>query len=151
MFLDRDQIATMIPHTGTMCLLDAVLGWDLRSIRCLSQRHTRLDNPLRRKDGTVSAACGIEFAVQAMAVHGFLIATDVGRPSEGYLVSLRDVRMSAALLKNCDSDLIIDAERLMGDEHGATYRFVLGSVDRDGAGRELVRGRATVLLGFVAA
>ena len=33
--VDRDTIATMIPHAGAMCLLDGVLGWDETSVRCV--------------------------------------------------------------------------------------------------------------------
>ena len=151
MVLDCDRIAAMLPHAGSMCLLDAVLRWDETSIRCLSRRYARPDSPLRRKDGALGAVCGIEFAVQAMAAHGFLVATGVGRPSVGYLVSLRDVRLRTIRLDNVNGDLIIDAERLMGDAHGATYRFVIAVADAGRAGREVVRGRATVLLGLSAA
>jgi predicted hotdog family 3-hydroxylacyl-ACP dehydratase len=144
MAIGGEEIAAMIPHAGTMCLLDSGLSWNARSIRCMSRRHGRHDNPLRRADGTVGAASGIEFAVQAMATHGYLVAAGAGRPLEGYLVSLRDVRLRTARLDRIAGDLIIDAERLMGDMRCALYRFALAS-----EGAELVSGRATVLLGLV--
>ena len=138
--IDRDQILTMIPHAGAMCLLDAVVHWDAAAIRCLSSRYRDLDNPLRRADGMLGAASGVEIAAQAMAVHGRLIAPSGAAPVRGYLVSLRDVRLLARHLDAGDEPLRIDAERLMGDADGATYRFRLAS-----GGTELLSGRATVL------
>lgn len=140
--IDRARIATLIPHAGTMCLLDCVLRWDANSVHCLSRRHGRDDNPLRRPDGTLGAACGVEIAAQAMAVHGRLVADGAGPPVSGYLAGLRDVHLRQARLDGVAGDLVIDAERLMGDAHGAVYRFALGS-----GGVELLSGRATVLFG----
>lgn len=144
--IDRERIATMIPHSGAMCLLDGVLGWDAVSVRCLSRRYQDGDNPMRRADGALGMACGIEIAAQAMAVHGQLIALeggagDGGRAARGYLASVRDVRFEMERLDAGSGDLIIDSERLMGDAFGATYRFALA---REGVA--LLSGRATVLL-----
>ena len=85
--------------------------------------------------------CGIEYAAQAMAVHGGLAGKIAGKPSTGYLASLRDV----ACLKNClddlPGDLIVEAERLMGDETRVIYRFTLWVGEL-----EVLSGRATVVL-----
>lgn len=140
MLMDRQQIASMIPHAGTMCLLDAVLSWNAVSVRCLSRQCRNADNPLRRADGCLGAVCGVEIAAQAMAVHGRLVAGGSNPPVHGYLASVRDVRLRVSCLDDIASDLIIDAERLMGDAQGAAYQFALAS-----AGIELVTGRATVL------
>jgi predicted hotdog family 3-hydroxylacyl-ACP dehydratase len=140
--IDRARIAALIPHAGTMCLLDSVLRWDASSVRCLTRRHARDDNPMRRPDGTLGAACGIEIAAQAMAVHGRLVAEGAGSSGNGYLAGLRDVHLRRARLDNIADDLVVDAERLMGDAYSAVYRFALGS-----SGVELLSGRATVLLG----
>jgi predicted hotdog family 3-hydroxylacyl-ACP dehydratase len=141
--IERDEILTMIPHAGAMCLLDAVLDWNEHSVRCLSRRYRQQDNPLRRADGVLGAACGIEIAAQAMAVQGRLASGADGRPSGGgYLASLRDVRLHVSRLEAVDGDLIIEAERLMGDARGASYRFTLTA-----KGIELLSGRATVLFG----
>src|SRR2546430_15076222 len=71
--LDRQWIEQHIPHKGRMCLLDEVLSWDAARIRCRSATHRSPDNPLRLH-GRLGAACGIEYAAQAMAVHGALVA-----------------------------------------------------------------------------
>ena len=145
MTIGREQIAAMIPHAGSMCLIDTVLSWSPAVIRCLSRCHGHRDNPLRRADGTLGAACGIELAAQVMAIHGYLTASGSGlaRPAQGYLVSVRDVRLRTARLDRIEGDLIVDAELLMGDANCATYQFALGS-----EGIELLGGRATVLLGI---
>ena len=56
-----------------MCLLDAVLDWDDARITCRATSHADPANPLRA-DGRLGAANGIEYAAQAMAVHGALLA-----------------------------------------------------------------------------
>lgn len=79
--LNRYQIATLIPHSGTMCLLDFVERWDAKSIRCLTGRHRRRDNPLARPEGGIGGVCVVELAAQAMAVHGRLAGDVTFRPS----------------------------------------------------------------------
>jgi predicted hotdog family 3-hydroxylacyl-ACP dehydratase len=141
MIIGREQILTMIPHAGAMCLLDEVLRWDAVSIRCLSHRYRAAENPLRRRSGILGTACGIEIAAQAMAVHGRLTAGDAAAPASGYLVSLRDVRLTTARLDATNEDLLVDAERLLGDAKSAVYHFSLTV-----QGTELLSGRATVIL-----
>lgn len=73
--LDRAWIAAHIPHQGSMCLLDAVREWSGEAITCTASSHTDPANPLRA-DGRLGAANGIEYAAQAMAIHGALLAGD---------------------------------------------------------------------------
>ena len=70
--LDRQWIERHIPHQGTMCLLDEVLTWNTQRVQCRSSTHRNRANPLRAHD-RLGAVCGIEYAAQAMAVHGALI------------------------------------------------------------------------------
>ena len=88
--LDRVAIAARIPHQGSMCLLDAVLAWDSGQIHCRASSHRQPDNPLRAA-ARLGAACGIEYAAQAMAVHGALLAPAGAPPRPGYLASVRSV------------------------------------------------------------
>ena len=67
--LGKSEIAAMIPHAGTMCLLDGVLEWNPTKIKCVSQSHHDENNPMLIA-GQLPAMCGIEYAAQAMAVHG---------------------------------------------------------------------------------
>jgi predicted hotdog family 3-hydroxylacyl-ACP dehydratase len=140
MALGRDEIATLIPHAGTMCLLDTVLSWDESSIVCSSARHRDADNPLR-SHGRLGAIAGVELAAQAMAAHGRLAGSVGERPRSGYLASLREVLCRVDRLDDVAGDLTIRAERLMGDEARVLYSFSV-----EGGGRELVSGRAAVIL-----
>lgn len=138
--LNKAAIAAMIPHAGGMCLLDGVLDWDAQKICCVSRSHRNAGNPLR-SDGQLAALCGIEYAAQAMAVHGGLSGVVGGKPKGGYLASLREVTCHVERLDNLQDDLVIDAERLMGDESRVIYAFTVraGKVD-------VLSGRATVVL-----
>jgi predicted hotdog family 3-hydroxylacyl-ACP dehydratase len=140
--MKRDEILTMIPHAGEMCLLDELLDWDAHMVRCLSHRFAAPTNPLRRPDGTLGTAALIEIAAQAMALHGRLTAPQDGTPRPGMLAALRDVHFFAPPLLDVTTPLIIMAKRLVGDDTGASYQFEVTS-----DGTELLRGRATVLFG----
>lgn len=141
MHLDRLWIERHIPQQGLMCLLDGVLQWDPVCIRCRSSTHRSADNPLRAH-GRLGAACGIEYASQAMAVHGALLAPSrVAAPQVGYLGSLRSIVLHVARLDQIETDLIATAERLSADSHVALYRFTV-----QGDERLLLSGQAMVVL-----
>jgi predicted hotdog family 3-hydroxylacyl-ACP dehydratase len=143
--MERSEIALLIPHAGAMCLLDKVVRWDAGSIRCLTTRHRSADNPLQRAGGEIGAACAIEFAAQAMALHGRLLHDTGGAPKPGYLASVRDVRLHAPFLDKIVEDLVIDAALLMGDGRTASYSFTLST-----AAGEIASGRATVVFEMAA-
>ncbi len=138
--LDRAAIAARIPHQGRMCLLDAVLAWDSGQIHCRASSHRQPDNPLRAA-ARLGAACGIEYAAQAMAVHGALLAPEGAPPRPGYLASVRSVQLAVDRLDDLPQDLDIVAERLSGDEHNILYHFRV-----EHAGDLLLSGRAAVML-----
>ncbi len=140
MRLDRAWIATRIPHQGSMCLLDAVEVWDESKIVCRASSHRMIDNPLRSAGG-LGITTGIEYAAQAMAVHGALLAGDDAPPAAGFLTSVRDVRWQRTRLDDVAGDLTVCAERMFGDEVNIIYSF---SVHAEGA--MLLQGRASVLL-----
>ena len=138
--LDRDWIESHIPHRGRMCLLDEVLSWDVVHIRCRATSHRLADNPLRAH-GRLGAACGVEYAAQAMAVHGAIMAHITGTPPRGgLLTSVRNLVLRVSRLDDLDTDLIASAERLAGDEGGTLYEFTVS-----GGGHELLSGRASIV------
>jgi predicted hotdog family 3-hydroxylacyl-ACP dehydratase len=140
MALDREQIATLIPHSGTMCLLDFVEHWDASSIRCVTGRHRRHDNPLARSEGGIGSVCVVELAAQAMALHGRLAGDVTSPPKPGALASIRDLRVCAGMLDQIIDDLVVEAVLLMTDGSGATYSFAVQA-----AQSTIARGRATVV------
>ena len=137
--LRRPQIARLLPHAGAMCLLDTVEACDDDRIVCRATSHRDPGNPLRRA-GVLRAVSGVEYAAQAMALHGALRAQS-GRPREGYLVSVRDVRCHAATLDAHPGDLEIIAELLASDDVNVAYAFAIRAPTLP-----LLSGRATVRL-----
>lgn len=140
MLVTRAQIAGLVPHSGAMCLLDGVIQWDAGRILCMSRSHRAVDNPLRA-DGRLPAVCGVEYAAQAMAVHGALAGKVGGRPRAGYLASLRDVVCRRGRLDDLEGDLIVEAEQVAGDGVHVIYRFKLRVGDV-----EALSGQAMVVL-----
>jgi predicted hotdog family 3-hydroxylacyl-ACP dehydratase len=143
--MDRAWIEAHIPHQGSMCLLDEVISFDAHHLRCLSGTHRNAAHPLKLH-ARLGIACGIEYVVQAMAVHGAIaaLARAAGRPAKaaaGFLAGLRDVRMHVERLDDIDADLICEVQRIAGDASTALYAFDL-SAER----RCLLEGRATVVL-----
>ena len=146
MRLDRSWIEQNIPHHGRMCLLDEVMEWDAQHIRCRSGSHRLPDHPLRSQ-GRLGVACGIEYAAQAMAVHGALAGGALadaakGRSEVGFLAGLRDVRLHVLRLDDIESDLICDALLVAGDQGSALYEFAIRS---EAERQRLLSGRATVV------
>src|SRR6202000_3260510 len=79
--MDRAWIEAHIPHQGSMCLLDEIESWDARQLRCRSASHRNAAHPLKRH-ARLGIACGIEYVVQAMAVHGAIAAQSDGPPAK---------------------------------------------------------------------
>jgi predicted hotdog family 3-hydroxylacyl-ACP dehydratase len=148
MTMNRAWIEARIPHRGRMCLLDEVIGWDAQHIRCRSASHRATDNPMRSGEG-LGIACGIEYAAQAMALHGALAGGTAdpsrgpatGSPRVGFLAGVRDVRLLVLRLDDIAADLICEAALIAGDSLTALYQFTLSE-----GRRSLLTGRATVVL-----
>ena len=166
--LARDGIAALIPHSGAMCLLARLEAWDRQRIVCVATNHRDADHPLRTRSGLL-APCAIEYAAQAMALHGTLIGQAAGTPATpGYLASARGVRLhvlrlddlaleglvaavAAAAADAADvadrcagrarDELRIEATRQAGDARQILYAFTVSH-----AGRPIADGRAAVVL-----
>lgn len=145
--LRRSDIASRIPHQGSMCLLDSVTSWDIDRINCVASSHREASNPLRAY-GRLGAACGIEYAAQAMAVHGALVAESqasagdgLAAPKIGYLASIRGLTLYVERLDDVNGVLTIAARRLSGDDSTLLYSFSLHA-----GSALLLSGRAAVVL-----
>ena len=138
--IDKPQLCELIPHAGSMCLLDEVLSWDEEQIQCLTNSHLDPNNPLRNQDG-LSAIALVEYGAQAMAVHGGLVASRNGEHlDEGYLAALRDIRLKDRQVDNIASALIVEAKKIMAAQGNMIYEFSVRANDT-----MLVSGRATVV------
>jgi predicted hotdog family 3-hydroxylacyl-ACP dehydratase len=138
----HDWIAARVPHAGRMCLLGGVLRATPQAITCTADSHRAADHPLRQ-DGRLGAACGVEYAAQAMALHGALLACQrqAAQPRMGMLISLRGVRLHAVRLDDVQADLTVHAECEADNGDHCVYGFHLSA-----AGRPLLEGRAVVVL-----
>jgi predicted hotdog family 3-hydroxylacyl-ACP dehydratase len=145
MRMNRAWIEARIPHQGRMCLLDEVVAWNAHHICCSTGTHRALDNPLR-SHGRLGVACGIEYAAQAMALHGALASAAAGANAGaasrvGLLASVRDVRLHVLRLDDIESDLFCEVTHLAGDNFTAMYEFAVRDQDKS-----LLGGRASVVL-----
>jgi predicted hotdog family 3-hydroxylacyl-ACP dehydratase len=123
--LDSQEIARRVPHAGTMCLLQSVSAWDEEQIVATALSHPALDHPLRY-NGRLSSLCAVEYAGQAMALHGSLLAGTVD-PQPGFLASLREVSFQCAWLDDLPLPLRISARKLGGDHSMVLYAFEVSS------------------------
>jgi len=134
-----ERIAALIPHAGTMCLLERIVHWDDSSVTLATTTHRNPDNPL----ATVSRLRAIhlcEYGAQAMAVHGGLAAQARGqRALPGLLVSLRDVTLGCDLVQDLEGELLVEARRLHESDTAWQYEFRVTH-----AGKLLAQGRSTV-------
>lgn len=140
MLIGSAEIQKLIPHSGDMSLLSSVLEWDATHIICSANSHRNPDNPLAR-NGRLYALTGIEYAAQAMAIHGGLTSLAGHRPKAGFLVNVRDVQARTECLSDHDNDLQIEAEQLISGGSSVTYSFRINA-----GGLEVLRGRAMVVL-----
>ena len=98
-----------------------------RTSRCRATSHRLADNPLRAH-GRLGAACGVEYAAQAMAVHGAIMAHTSGTKARaGLLMSVRSLVLAVTRLDDLATDLIAGAARLAGDEGSTLYEFTVSS------------------------
>jgi len=138
--LSKDQWQGLIPHRGAMCLLDVVVDWDDARIHAHANSHRRADNPLR-SDGILRAVHLCEYAAQAMAIHGGLLAQREGRvTAPGFLVSLRAVKLHVARIDDLAGTLDVHAEKLLDGGGSWQYAFRI-----EHAGAPLAEGRAAVM------
>jgi predicted hotdog family 3-hydroxylacyl-ACP dehydratase len=139
--LDAAQIALLIPHHGNMCLLASVNTFDAHHIRCSAASHRFPSNPLRENE-MLHAVCGIEYAAQAMAVHGALSSQkNTSLPRGGRLASVRSVDIFVIRLDTIEDNLDVYATLLMNDENTMMYEFTVSTPSQI-----LLQGKATVIL-----
>ena len=118
--LNHAEIEDRIPHAAAMCLLDSVRCWDATTIECSAAAPTAA-HPLAGARG-VPAVAAIEYAAQAVAVHGAL-QSPTGAPRAGMLAKLSDVELSPFGPDPAGGPLTIRAELLGGVDAGCRYAF----------------------------
>lgn len=132
--MDRTQIAALIPHGDSMCLLDEVIAWDERQIHCRSHHFASATNPLF-EGGQLDTVLLLEYGAQAAAVHAGLLQSRLGESRPAYIGAVKDVELLAAIADNSRA-LDLYAQCLLSSSQGAIYELVAQQ-----AGNTLLRGR----------
>ena len=83
---------------------------------------------------------GVEYAAQAVAVHGALTENS-SSAKKGYLAALRDVVCSVERLDTQDDDLVVRTTRVAAESGRLLYDFRI-----EAGGRELLKGRLSIVL-----
>jgi predicted hotdog family 3-hydroxylacyl-ACP dehydratase len=147
--VSRREIEALIPHQGAMCLLAGATHWDAERIVCHADNHRRADHPLRSRRGLLST-CLIEYAAQAMALHGALLARSAAdgppRAQPGLLAAARQLEFELLNLDDlpraAPDTLHVEARCEARDATQLRYVFAAHH-----AGARLASGRITVVLG----
>ena len=95
----------LIPHEGSMVLIDQVDDWDLDKISCSSRSHLLSNNPLM-VNNSLSSMHLIEYGAQAMAIHRGLFT---GKTLQGFLAAVRDANFYIDDLDNVQGTIYIQA------------------------------------------
>jgi predicted hotdog family 3-hydroxylacyl-ACP dehydratase len=141
------EIERLIPHQGSMCLLDSVEACDAGAIVCRARNHRDASHPLRTRSGLLSTGL-IEYAAQAMALHGALLEAPAGGAAAvtpGMLAAARNVEFNRLRLDDLPrampDELRIVATCVAGDARQLLYEFSASH-----AGVRLASGRVSVAL-----
>ena len=131
----------LIPHAGTMCLLEEIVRWDQQRVICTTASHRSLENPLR-SNNQLGAIHAIEYGAQAVAVHGGLLAHERGEAIKpGYLAALRQVKLHRSRLDEIESVLAVEATQLLSDAGNLIYSFSVKAADQ-----VIADGRVTIVV-----
>lgn len=140
MVIDRTAIEQLIPHTGSMCLLDSVQQWDEHAIVCLTASHRRADNPLLPAAGqSLDAVILVEYGAQAAAVHAALLrrangaaaqdnkTAGIGPGRTAFLGAIKKLQLIQRQVDPAIEQLTIKARCELNSADGAIYQLDCGS------------------------
>lgn len=127
--IPREDFIDLIPHAGRMCLVEQVATWDDAHLVAHSATHRDRDHPLSRA-GRVAAIHALEYAAQAMAIHGALLAARAGTElPPGFLAGARGLRLHVDHLDDIAADLVIAVERQFVQGGNLIYGFTVTAAD----------------------
>ncbi len=142
--LNRSEIAALIPHAGSMCLLEQVLSYSDAQIVCRTQSHLSPSNPLK-VEGQLSKMHLIEYGAQAIAIHGGLLeaaaeeavqkeseskgcrpitrSPRARRPNAGFIATVKSVQWGR--FEPCTEFLEITAVAIATSEQSKVYEVTV--------------------------
>ena len=142
--IEQARIRELIPHAGSMCLIESVVDWNDEYIECRTNNHRALDHPLRYRD-RLAAVHLIEYAAQAAAIHGALLTERAGRrAAPGMLVALRDCKLQCDSIEALPEALCVMARKRLANAEGLIYEFTVTTGAPNPS--TLANGRLSVML-----
>jgi len=135
------EIATLVPQTGPMCLLDRVLEHGPEYTVCaVDPGRSRL---LAGPDGNVAAWGGLEYMAQCIAAHGGLLARELGQaPKPGLFLGSRRVRFGVGCFES-GRELRVSARHHHGERGLVAFDC---EIQEAMGGASLVSGRLNVYI-----
>ncbi len=133
-------IADLIPHSGTMCLLDRVVAWDSGQTQCALT--VSENDPFADSSGRIPAYVGIEYLSQCAAAHACLKASNEegdSTPKVALLLGSRKVELFADHFAVGQS-LLIQAARVAATEDTAIFA---GEIRDAGSNDALLKAQLT--------
>jgi len=138
--LDQAQIAALIPHGETMCLLDGVRHWDDAGITAFTARHNHPDNPLLEA-GALKTIVLIEYAAQAAAVHAGLMGTGIGHEKAAFIGAVKSMHLHHLDVPAQVQEIRCKARCLLNNAEGAIY-----DISVEGDRTRLIEGRIVLVI-----
>ncbi len=140
---DCDAIYALIPHSGSMRLLDTVTIESEQQAFARATSHHNVDNPLR-VDGYLPSFHALEYAAQVIAVHGVVNLADHKKHDAMFVAAFRDVSLSIAPLDAVKAQPLDIYVSLTAAIPGSwSYAFHVNVKNNDEL-IEIARGRAFV-------
>jgi predicted hotdog family 3-hydroxylacyl-ACP dehydratase len=140
---DRSSLRGLLPHQGSMFLIERIAHFDRSGIECLTSTHRDPHNPLRDASG-LPVHAAIEYAAQAAGLHGGLLNRAVNPeapPQQGYLAVISQLHWSVERLDDLPGPLRIRARRTAVTAGGRAYH-----VDVDHADSPILSGDLVIAL-----
>lgn len=138
--LDKAGIDRLIPHAGSMCLLDEVQQWDSERIVCISTSHFDSANPML-DDGRLGAAALVEYGAQAAAVHAGLIDAGIGDGRTALIGAIKALKIIRREVDPGVEVLVVAAQCVLNSNDGAIYQIEVGAADAP-----VIRARVVMLI-----
>jgi len=111
-------IASVVPHSGTMLLLDEVVAFDGHRVVC--RVRLRPDSTFMDA-GRVRAIVALEYMAQAVAAFAGLRARFAGESVQiGYLLGTRELRLAVDDFEAGD-ELLVEAAHVWGEEQLGSF------------------------------
>lgn len=126
--LDKPAIECLIPHKGSMCLLDKVEQWDQQTVACISMSHHLPHNPLL-EDGQLNAMVLVEYAAQAAAIHASLTGAGIGGTHTALIGAVKALKLHCRSVAPSQKILTVVAQSILQSGGGAIYQIEVRAQD----------------------